>query len=214
EFMHQHFYRPIKELEFGRLVNHLLDITSRHELRLPPDFFSMLKAFSVTEGLMRSLDPEADLIAQAAPVVRRVKTDRLSPRRLVEDFVDAGSQFGALARDLPAEIRRLLAQVRSGEIRIVFRHDNLDPLMHSLDQTSNRLAYAIVLAALIIGSSLMVHADIPPRLAGIPVIGLAGFLMAMMMGFWLLIAIIRHGRMEGPLPPARGAPPDPSPRAP
>lgn len=195
EFMHQHFYRPIKELEFGRLVNHLLDITSRHDLGLPPDFFSMLKAFSVTESLVRSLDPSADLIEQAVPVVSQVRLRRLSPSRLVSDFVDAGAQFGSLVRDLPSELRRLMSQAKSGEIRFVFRHDNLEPLIHSLDQTSNRLSYSVVLASLIIGSSLIVVADVPPRLGGIPVIGLLGFLLAGMMGFWLLIAIIRHGRL-------------------
>lgn len=195
EFMHRHFYRPLKELEFGRLVTHMLDIASRHDLALPSDFFVMLKALSVTEGLVRSLDPEVDVMSEAAPVVRRVRLARLRPQRVAHELADAGMQFGSLARDLPSEIRRLLHQIRSGEIKIFFRHDNLDPLIHSWDQVSNRIAFSVVLAALIIGSSLMVHADIPPRIFGIPAIGLSGFLLAGLMGFWLLIAIVRHGRM-------------------
>jgi ubiquinone biosynthesis protein len=91
-------------------------------------------------------------------------------------------------------VRRILSQLKGGEIRIVFHHEGLDPVTKSWDQVSNRLSFAVVLAALIIGSSLMVLADIPPRLAGMPVIGLLGFLMAGMMGFWLLISILRHGR--------------------
>ena len=50
-------------------------------------------------------------------------------------------------------------------------------------------------AALIIGSSVIVHSNLPPRWNGIPIIGLLGFLFAGVMGFWLLVAIIRHGRM-------------------
>jgi ubiquinone biosynthesis protein len=52
-----------------------------------------------------------------------------------------------------------------------------------------------VLAALIIGSSVIVHSNIPPHWNGIPIIGLAGFLVAGVMGFWLLLSIIRHGKM-------------------
>jgi ubiquinone biosynthesis protein len=64
-----------------------------------------------------------------------------------------------------------------------------------MERTSNRLAFAVVLSSLIIGSSVIVHAGIPPKWNGIPVIGLAGFIVAAVMGFWLLISIIRHGRM-------------------
>ena len=63
------------------------------------------------------------------------------------------------------------------------------------DQISNRVAFAIVLASLIIGSSLIVLSGIPPKWNGIPIIGIVGFVGAGMMGFWLLISILRHGRM-------------------
>jgi ubiquinone biosynthesis protein len=68
-------------------------------------------------------------------------------------------------------------------------------MISALERTSNRLSFSVVLSALIIGSSLIVHAGIPPTLHGIPIIGLAGFVVAAVMGFWLLISIIRHGRM-------------------
>ncbi|MBW1933361.1 MAG: AarF/ABC1/UbiB kinase family protein, partial [Deltaproteobacteria bacterium] len=58
-----------------------------------------------------------------------------------------------------------------------------------------RLAFAIVLASLIIGSSLIVLSGIPPKWHGIPVIGLAGFIIAGVMGLWLLVSIIRRGSM-------------------
>jgi len=60
---------------------------------------------------------------------------------------------------------------------------------------SNRLSFAIVLASLVIGSGLIVLSGIPPKWHEIPIIGLTGFLFAGFMGFWLLISIIRSGRM-------------------
>ncbi|MCK5723198.1 MAG: AarF/ABC1/UbiB kinase family protein, partial [Gammaproteobacteria bacterium] len=68
-------------------------------------------------------------------------------------------------------------------------------MLSTHDRISNRLAFAIVLAALIIGSSLIVLSDIPPKWHEIPVIGLAGFMFAGVMGFWLLVSILRRGRM-------------------
>ncbi len=74
-------------------------------------------------------------------------------------------------------------------------HRGLLPMERSLDRVSNRVSFAIVLAAQLIGSALIVLSDIPPRWYGIPIIGLAGFLVAGIMGFWLLISIIRHGKI-------------------
>lgn len=64
-----------------------------------------------------------------------------------------------------------------------------------MERISNRIAYAIVLAALIVGSSLIVLSGIPPRWHNVPVIGLFGFVLAACMGFALLISIIRHSKM-------------------
>ena len=45
------------------------------------------------------------------------------------------------------------------------------------------------------GVVVPVHADIPPKWNGIPMIGLIGFVIATVMGFWLLVSILRHGKM-------------------
>jgi len=58
---------------------------------------------------------------------------------------------------------------------------------------SNRLAFSIIIAALLIGSALIVISQTPPLFYGISVIGIIGFLAASFMGIWLLIAIIKKG---------------------
>ncbi len=52
-----------------------------------------------------------------------------------------------------------------------------------------------MLASLVIGSSLIVLADIPPKWHEIPVIGLGGFLVGGAMGFWLLVSILKRGKL-------------------
>jgi len=92
-------------------------------------------------------------------------------------------------------VREILKQARKGKVKIEFEHRGLEPMMSTLDRVSNRLAFAIVLASLVIGSSLIVLSNIPPKWHDIPVIGLIGFLIAFLMGFWLLWTILRHGKM-------------------
>jgi ubiquinone biosynthesis protein len=105
-----------------------------------------------------------------------------------------GTAYLHLFRELPGELRSILYQLRSGRMRLEFEHRGLKTLGMTLDRVSNRIAFAIVLAALIVGSSLIILSDIPPHWHSIPVIGLIGFLVAGLMGFWLLLSIVRTGR--------------------
>jgi ubiquinone biosynthesis protein len=195
EFMDRYLYMSLGELQAGKILQDLLELVSRHQLSLKPNLYLMLKALTTVEGVGLMLDPELELIELASPFMKKIKLGRVNPRRLAEEAGETGSQYLSLIRDLPEEARSILTQLRKGKMKLEFEHRGLETLRRSLDRVSNRVAFAIVLAAQIIGSSLIVLAGIPPKWYGIPLIGLAGFLVAGIMGFWLLVSIIRHGRM-------------------
>ncbi len=195
EFIDLHFNRPLKELDLGKLLHQLLDMVAKHRLGVPPDLFLMIKALSTVEGLGRLLDPDLDVAEQAAPFVKRIQMDRLNPKRIAGDFLDSGTELLHLIKEIPGEVRKILKQAREGKIKIEFEHRGLEPMFSTYDRVSNRLAFAIVLASLIIGSSLIVFSGIPPKWHEIPIIGLAGFSVAGAMGFWLLITILKRGKM-------------------
>jgi ubiquinone biosynthesis protein len=196
EFMHRHFYRPAGEMVFGQLVNHLFSLTTRHNLTLPPDLSVMLKALALMEDLVCRLDPGHDILLQARPFMRQVLARPFGPRRLLRHWLEWGGEAAGLARELPLEIRRLMAQIKEGRIRLQVHHQGLESLLNTLERVINRLAFALVLSALIIGSSVVIHSRVPPLWHNeVSVIGLVGYLLAGMVGFWLLIAMLRHGRM-------------------
>jgi len=195
DFMDRYLYLSLGELQAGKILHDLLELVSRHKLSLKPNLYLMLKAMTTVEGVGLMLDPDLALIDLARPFMKKIKFDRVKPRRLAEEFGETGTEYLTLIRDLPEEARSILSQLRQGKMKLELEHRGLRPMEKSFDRVSNRISFAIVLAAQIIGSSLIVLSDIPPRWNGIPVIGLAGFLVAGVMGFWLLISIIRHGKM-------------------
>ncbi|HEB68691.1 MAG TPA: AarF/ABC1/UbiB kinase family protein, partial [Desulfobulbus sp.] len=195
ELMDQYLYKPLKELAAGKILQDLLDLVTRHGLSLQPNLYLMMKALSTVEGVGLQLDPDMELITLARPFMQKIKTGRIKPKRLAEEMGETGSEYISLFRELPGELRTILRQLRDGRMKLEFEHRGLHALGLALDRVSNRISFAIVLAAQIIGSSLIILSDIPPKWNGIPVIGMAGFLIAGIMGFWLLLAIIRHGRM-------------------
>jgi len=195
EFMDKHCYGPLKDVELGNMLQQLLDVSTRHRLNIPPDLFLMIKALSTIEGLGTKLDPDFDVTKQAAPFVRRLHLNRFNPRRIFQKMTNSGTELFHLLEEVPGEVRDILKMIKRGTIKMEFEHRGLQPMLSTHDRISNRLAFAIVLAALIIGSALIVLSDIPPKWHDIPVIGLIGFLFAGVMGFWLLILMLRSGRM-------------------
>ncbi|HXI70221.1 MAG TPA: AarF/ABC1/UbiB kinase family protein [Verrucomicrobiae bacterium] len=195
EFMHRHFYRADGEIHFGGLVSQLARLTGKHHLRLPPDLVVMLRALSLTEDLVRQLNPEHDLIGQAKPFMKQTRMERLRPRRVITSALEFAQEVGEVARELPNEVRRIVSQIKTGNARVNFRHEGLEPAVNAFERSTNRLSFALVVAALIISSSLIIRAKVPPMWGDVSLLGLAGYLLAGLMGFWLLISILRHGKM-------------------
>ncbi len=187
--------RALKELDFASLLQQVMRMIVRHRLRVPPDLYLMAKALGSTEGLGRALDPEFNAMEHAIPFVRRIQFGRLDPRSITRDVLDSGSEFLRLLREIPGEVREILIQARQGRVKFEFEHRGLEPMLSTHDRISNRIAFSIVLASLVVGSALVILSGVPPTWHEIPAIGLAGFLIAGVMGFWLLVSILRGGKM-------------------
>ena len=195
DFMGRHFYKPLKDMEIGKLLQDLLHLTMRFRLRLPPDIFLMIKALSSVEGVGRALDPNFDLIAHARPFIQQVKLERFGPKRISADVYDMMSRFLQFLQQFPKDLMDLTGMIRQQRLSLQLEHKGLESMLATQDQTSNRMSFAIIIAALIIGSALIVISEIPPLVYGISLIGIIGYLVAAVMGIWLLVAILRKGRL-------------------
>ncbi len=195
DLMDRYLYIPLGELQVGKMLQHLLELVSRHKIYFKPNMYLMMKALSTVESVGKRLDPDLQIIKLAEPFMKKIKSGRIRPGRLAEEFEETGSDYLNLLRTIPREVQIILGQLRDGKIKIEFEHLGLASFQTSLDRISNRISFAIVLASQIIGSSLIILSDIPPKWNDIPLIGLAGFLVAGIMGFRLLLSIIKHGRM-------------------
>ncbi len=195
DFMGQHLYKPLKDIEIGKLLNHLLDLVSRYRLMIPPDIFLMMKVLTTIEGVALVLDPDFDMIAQTAPFIERVKLARFYPGRIAGDIIKLGSELLQFVQQFPKDLLEVTRLIRQQKILFKMEHKGLEAMLATHDQISNRISFSIIIAALIIGSALIVISETPPLFYGISLIGIILFLAAAIMGIWLLVAILRKGRL-------------------
>jgi ubiquinone biosynthesis protein len=195
DFMGRHLYKPLKDIELGKLLQQLLELATSFRLRIPADIFLMMKALGTVEGVGRMLDPEFDMIARATPFITRVKLERFKPERIADDAYDMGSQLLQFLRQFPNQLLELANLIRQEKLRLQIEHRGLENMLATHDRISNRISFSIIIAALIIGSALIVISETPPLVYGISLIGILLFFAGAIMGIWLLVAILRKGKL-------------------
>ena len=191
DFLDRYYQVPLYQLDVGKILNEMIALMRNYNIRLPAELTLMGKALITEESVGRALDPQFDMITLAKPYVEKLLTRKLDPRRQLLEFAGTLDEFARLFKILPSEIKLISAKVKKGEIKIQFEHRGLDNLITGLNQTGNRLSFSLIIAALIIGSSLIVHSDKGPQIYDLSVVGILGYLIAAFFGLWLVVTIIR-----------------------
>lgn len=175
--------------EVGKALEKILDILSNHGLQLPPRFTLLIKALATIESTARELDPNLDMLPIMKPYIERVVKRRFSPDEIIDDAQEYAFTLLRLLKNLPLDLHVLMQMARHGRFRIQFTHLGLERLTRVLDRASNRVAFSVVTGSLIVGSSLLLATS--AGVTGTRTLGLAGFIIAGVLGIGLLISILR-----------------------
>jgi ubiquinone biosynthesis protein len=185
----------LRDLSIAGLLQDALAVMRRHRLQFPVDLMLLARAFVTVEGVCRRLDPTFNMVEQARPVIAGILRDRFAPSAVAARVSETGREMAEALQALPRDLVEIVGKARDDRFQIQFVHRNLEHLVHGLDRASNRLSFAVVIAALIVGSSLVLQRAVGPQLFGLPAIGLVGFVAAAVLGLWLAIGILRSGKL-------------------
>jgi ubiquinone biosynthesis protein len=186
---------PLGDLSLCDVFASVTQAMSRHRLKLPADLLLLIKAVATIESVGRQLDPSFKMVEYAEPFAERLVEERHRPRALARRTADAGHDALRALRTVPRDFAELTRKARTDGLQVQFIHRNLDYFIREMDRASNRLSFAIVIAAIVIGSAVIVHAGIGPHAFGYPSLGVAGFITAGVLGIGLAIGILRSGRL-------------------
>ncbi len=194
DILDRYYGVPLKQVKLGNITRDMIEIALKHEVRIPPDYTLMMKALLTLENIGKQLDPDLNAIEEAKPLVIKILKERWNPHRFVSRNLLNFKNFSLTLREFPVQLHQILEELRKGKLRIEFEHVHLDRLIMILDTASNRVAASLVIAALIIGSSIIMHTNRGPMFMEFPLLGVIGFVSAGIIGLWLLFSILRSGK--------------------
>ena len=193
-FVDQYHGSPLAALNLGQMLADVTTILREHHLGLPSDMALLIKAFITLEGMGRGLDPEFHMTSEALPLLKKVVRARYQPKVVANRAWQTFRRTLALAEQLPHDVSRLLRNARRGRLHVGIELAHLKRVGDQIDRAANRLTMALVIAALIIGSSIVMTVQGGPTLLGLPAFGFLGFLSAFVGGLCLVRAIWRSSR--------------------
>jgi ubiquinone biosynthesis protein len=169
-----------------------LESVRRGDARLHVEIAQMSDFLVEAERLQSEKQTQIATAAEASEVLISRYRD---PTYIAGRLARAVARPDAFA-DYPRQIHALLDELKDGEVEVRFRHAGLDDLISKVDILANRLVFAFLIAALIIGSSMLgIFLKHGSKFLGVSIFGLIGFVFAAVLGLLLLIGIIRSGRL-------------------
>lgn len=189
---------PAKRIDVGVLLGEFSELVRRHEVVVPRDVSMLFKALGTVSSVVTRLDPDLDLIQILTPRLKSAMRERFSAGAVRRHATLVGWDLLSILRKAPGQIRSAMRRASSGALELVVRHENIDRLIRELDRSSNRLAFSVVIAGIIIGSSVVVSASTTVSFFGFKVqyFGIVGYLLAGILGLGLSWAIFRSGRLH------------------
>jgi ubiquinone biosynthesis protein len=191
ELIHRFQSAKAGDFSFTSLLAELMAVLVDEGLRLPTDLFLLVKALITIEGVATGLDPHFDFAAQLEPFAASLVRERYGPERVRSKVFTTAEEYAELVQNLPGDYYRIVDALSRKQVRLALDERSFRPVRRTVLQAASALVSAIVLGSLIVGSSLIVHAKVPPLWNGVSVIGIVGFIAAGLVGLGLLVKMLR-----------------------
>jgi len=178
---------------FGAILQEFMALGRRHHVRLLRQTTMLMRAFAEVESLVHALDPQASSLTSFQDYSGRLLRQALLPSVGVAHMAQAYRVVMTareLAGEAPVTLRRLMGRIERGEPLFDVRHQSSGSLERHLLHASNRLAFALIVASIVIGSAIVLSIHAGPHWEGLPLLGIAGFVVAGLLGIaWIVIAL-------------------------
>ena len=195
EFLDNYYEIPVKQIQFSEVFFSALTLIRRYNIKIPHQLYLMLRTIVILESITKELDPDFDMITHARPFVKKMIRLRHTPKTMLKDSYKIVGDIVKFIKLAPNELIQILRMMRQGLLKFEFEHHGLDSFITELDRSSNRISFSLVIAALIVGSSLIMLTNKGPMFLGYPTMGIIGYTIAAFLGFWLAIAILKSGKL-------------------
>lgn len=173
-------YYGVELSRFNGVIDDLLNIMKNYEVNLPNELVLMARGLSMVENIGQHLDPGIDIVEILRPIARRLMIQRYNPKKMVKDAKNTFFSIEHVLRSLPRLISRTFYKIEEEDITLNIK-------VKQINEITNQMSLAIIIAALLIGSSLVMTIQVGPKIFDMPVLGFIGFVISLVLGVFTVL---------------------------
>jgi ubiquinone biosynthesis protein len=186
----------LSEIDPLQVIREAFQLIYALNLRLPSRFVMLDKAIATLASVGQQVYPDFNVFEVAKPYARGLVADRFHPLFIARQARTEALALGSIARELPYQAHDILEHLRDGTFQVRIENPGIDRIDEHIDQASNRISVALVVAAGLLGSAMVgTFAKDGPHALGLHLLALVGFVVSGVFGFWLVWGIFRHHRL-------------------
>ena len=196
DFVTTYHDADLERANTGQLIFAILSVSNRNHVQLPAELAMLAKTLLHLDEITRTLDPNYNPREVIRDYAERLISQKVAQKFHPRNFYGPMLDLNELVMEFPRRAREILNQVAEGQLSVRIQVSQLDSLLQGMQRIANRITIGVIIASLIIGSSLMMQVRTRSTLFGYPSLAVIGYLIASAIGLYLIVTILWKDRRD------------------
>lgn len=177
----------LQEMDIKEVLTKFSAILNQNEILMPDHLYLLVRGIVLIEGIGRALVPDLNIVESLRPYILKIALRKLSPDEMKKNALNLLRTLTEAMKTMPEEFQSVLSKLNNGELKVIQEVPQLEPTRKMIGSLMNRLVMALLMAALVVGSAILIAADRPPKFHDIPVLAVFGLILSF--ALWLCIFV-------------------------
>lgn len=177
-------------------VREIFSLVSKYNIIVPGEYTLFDKTFVTLDGIIRRLDPDIDLIKEAAPYATTLLREQFSLKEIGMTLAKDALEIREIFSNLPHLINKLTAKLDEGELKFRVEDQRLaqemEEVSSKIEKIGSRLPLSIIITSLILGGALISLRGNEPHFIWGLTLSRIFFYSAAFLGFFFFISLLRR----------------------
>ena len=184
------------EINTGQLLFSVINIANNNELKAPPELTMLAKTLLHLDAITRKLDPDYDPQRVIRDYAEQLMSQKLAQKFNPRNFYPALLDLNQLVLDLPHRVREIVDLTSAGRLSFGIKLTQAEEFLAGIHKIANRITVGVVIAALLVSSSMMMRVPTSFTIFGYPGLAVLGYLLASAAAFYLILSTILRDRKD------------------
>jgi len=185
----------IKDIKISKILEEVLNLALDYDFKMPLSFILFGKSIVTLEGLALEYDPSFVIVDHARPFLERLIKKNYNFDIMANDFIRTLRKYNKFLKKLPDRTDRVLKTLEEGRVKVDIEDTDVKTLSLEIDRSSNRIAYGMIIAALIVAGALVINVNMP-KLFEVPILSLLLFVAAGIVTLILIKSVLNEKNMK------------------